>query len=213
MKIARERKSSVLASNAVHHRVDSLTSAVALATIGGSHLITDASWLDPVGGLIISLMVIRAGWNNTGAALLELADTTVDEEIKESVRATASKALATTPAGSDAKVREVQGMKSGQNYLMEVELAVPGSWDVYRSRRVEETLREAVGSRVRGVRRVKVRFVPDELKEVDFREEFIPGDVCPRGSPEPEEPELNHSHHVNGHAHSHEQENPLHKRR
>jgi divalent metal cation (Fe/Co/Zn/Cd) transporter len=213
MKIARERKSSVLASNAVHHRVDSLTSAVALATIGGSHLITDASWLDPVGGLIISLMVIQAGWNNTRAALLELADTTVDEEIKESVRATASKALATAPAGSDAKVREVQGMKSGQNYLMEVELAVPGSWDVYRSRRVEETLREAVGSRVRGVRRVKVRFVPDELKDVDFHEEFIPGDVSPRGSPEPEEPELNHSHHVSGHAHSHEQENPLHKRR
>lgn len=214
MKIAKERKSSVLASNAVHHRIDSLTSIVALATIGGSHLITDASWLDPVGGLIISLMVIHAGWNNTTAALLELADTAVDDEIKESVRATVSKALAASPRGNDVEIRDVQGMKSGQNYLMEVELAVPGAWDVYQSRRVEETLREAVGSRVRGVRRVKVRFVPKELKDVDLREEFIPGDVSPRGSPEPDaSDELNHLQNRNGHAHSHEQESTIHKRR
>ena len=80
MKIARERKSAVLASNAVHHRIDSLTSIVALLTIGGAHVFTEASWLDPVGGLIISVMVIRAGWSNTMTSLLELADTSVDEE-------------------------------------------------------------------------------------------------------------------------------------
>lgn len=48
MKIAKERKSSVLASNAVHHRIDSATSVVALIAILGSHVADNVSWLDPV---------------------------------------------------------------------------------------------------------------------------------------------------------------------
>jgi divalent metal cation (Fe/Co/Zn/Cd) transporter len=209
MKVAKERKSSVLASNAVHHRIDSLTSFVALLTIGGSHLFTDASWLDPVGGLVISMMVIRAGWENTKTALLELADTTVDVEIKDSVRNATSKALVETQNSQTVQIRDVQGLKSGQNYLMEIELAVPGSWPVDRSREIEKRVRERVGSRVRGVKRVKVRFVPLDDEDVDFSEEFIPPEVSPRSSPEPEDSvEVHHDH-----AHDHSQENGVHKRR
>ncbi|CRG86647.1 Mitochondrial metal transporter 1 [Talaromyces islandicus] len=209
MKIAKERKSSVLASNAMHHRIDSLTSVVALATIAGAHVFTNASWLDPVGGLVISLMVIQAGWGNTKTALLELADTTVDDEIKDSVRRAASKALAQSSVPGNVEIRDIQGMKSGQNYLVEIEVAVPGSWTVHQFRQLEETLRERVGSKVRGVRRLKVRAVPQELQGISFTEEFIPGDVSPRSSPEPEEDE-NHSHqHNTGNTHSDES----HKRR
>lgn len=188
MKVAKDRKSSVLASNAVHHRIDSLTSIVALFTIGGTYVFTDASWLDPVGGLLISLMVIRAGWGNTRTSLLELADTTVDEEIKENVRKAAVQAIAQSQGVSDVVgVRSVQGMKSGQNYLMDLELAVPGDWSVNRSRGIEQSVREAVGEQVRGVKRVKVRFVPVEQREVMFDDEFIPPDVAARSSPEPED--------------------------
>jgi divalent metal cation (Fe/Co/Zn/Cd) transporter len=191
MKIAQERKSSVLASNAVHHRIDSLTSLVALATIGGAHLFTNASWLDPVGGLIISLMVINAGWANTKTALFELADATFDEEIKESVRKAALKTLAASPSNisQDVQIRDIQGLKSGQNYLVDIEVGVQGDVTVQQSREVEEILRTGVGSKIRGVRRVKVRFVPANVDGANFSEEFIPGDVSPRGSPEPEDHE------------------------
>jgi divalent metal cation (Fe/Co/Zn/Cd) transporter len=179
MKVAKDRKSSVLASNAIHHRIDSLTSIVALVTIGGAHVFTDASWLDPVGGLVISLMVIKAGWGNTKVSLLELADVSVDEEIKTAVQRAASKALLANFAdGKEVQIRDVQGVKSGQNYLMEVEIAVPGSWSVDRIRQVEDAVRERVGSRVRGVKRVKVRFMSLlEEPDVDFKGEFIPPDV------------------------------------
>lgn len=186
MKIANERKSSVLASNAIHHRIDSLTSVVALATIAGAHVFSNATWLDPVGGLIISLMVINAGWMNTKTSLLELADTTVDEEIKDSVRNAALKIITKTPDLEGVEIRDVQGLKAGQNYLMEIEIAVAGSTTVRQSRQIEEVLRTNVGAKVRGVRRVKIRTVPRELEQIDFAEEFIPGDVSPRGSPEPE---------------------------
>ncbi|KAJ5577740.1 uncharacterized protein N7459_006704 [Penicillium hispanicum] len=199
MKVAEERKSSVLASNAIHHRIDSLTSIVALFTIGGSYVFQDATWLDPVGGLLISLMVIKAGWGNTMTSLLELADTTVDDEIKASVQEAASKALKSIEDGEQVIIRDVQGMKSGQNYLMDIELAVPGAWAITRSRVVEEAVRKTIGAGVRGVKRVKVRFIPVDQQELTFAEEFITPEI--RASPEP------HEHETNGLAsgsHSHE---------
>lgn len=198
MKIAKERKSSVLASNAVHHRVDSLTSIVALFTIGGSYVFQDATWLDPVGGLLISLMVIKAGWANTATSLLELADTTVDADIKKSVHSAATKALQELARGDQVVVRDVQGMKSGQNYLMDIELAVPGAWALTQSRSVEEAVRQTVGEKVRGVKRVKIRFVPTEQPELSFYEEFVSQDTTV--IKEPEEDGHGHDHdHDHGH--------------
>ncbi|KAL4941202.1 cation efflux family-domain-containing protein [Aspergillus oleicola] len=203
MKVALERKSSVLASNAIHHRIDSLTSIVALFTIGGTYLFQDASWLDPVGGLLISLMVIKAGWGNTRTSLLELADTTVDDEIKTAVSKAAAKALGTVAEGEKVKVRDVQGMKSGQNYLMDVELAVPGVWSVQRSRDIEEKVRNTVGSSLRGVKRVRVRFIPLEQQNLDFSEEFIVPDVSSQANPEPEDGVEEEAHHEHEHEHKH----------
>ncbi len=209
MKIAKERKSSVLASNAVHHRIDSLTSIVALVAIGGSHLFNGASWLDPVGGLIVSMMVIKAGWGNTGSALLELADVGIDEEMKGSVRKAANKALSAESfqkagiAGAEIQVRDVQGVKAGQNYLMDIALSVPSSYTMKQTRMIEDVVRERVGSQIRGVRRVKTKFMPIEDRETDFADEFIGADVSPRSSTEPEdEKEARHEHEHN-HKHDH----------
>lgn len=196
MKIAKERKSSVLASNAVHHRIDSLTSIVALVAIVGSHVLDNVSWLDPVGGLLVSSMVIRAGWGNTGSALLELADVGVAEEIKDSVRKAALKTLREDSfwsgrvIGKLVEVRDVQGVKAGQNYLVNVELAVPGEWTVQETRLVEDAVRESLGSTVRGVRRVRVRFVAKSNEALDLTDEFTGSNV----SPEPHDHDLTDSH-------------------
>ncbi|EAW12862.1 cation diffusion facilitator family transporter [Aspergillus clavatus NRRL 1] len=208
MKVATERKSSVLASNAVHHRIDSLTSIVALFTIGGSYMFQDASWLDPVGGLLISLMVIKAGWGNTATSLLELADTTVDDEIKQSVRNAATKILTQLEGYDAVTVRDVQGMKSGQNYLMELELAVPGAWPISRSREIEQAVRQAVGAGVRGVKRLKIRFVPSELGHSDFTEEFIAPEVVRRSNPELQEGDIDAVHEAHVHDHQHQGNEP-----
>ena len=211
MKIAKERKSSVLASNAVHHRIDSLTSIVALVAIGGSHLFTGTAWLDPVGGLLVSLMVVRAGWGNTGSALLELADVGVDEEIRTSVRNAATKAISQAVNGKDSnadsvRVGNVQGVKAGQNYLMDLELVLPARWTIEEARRMEETVRKAIGSNVRGVRRVRIRFVPQENDVPDFSDEFVGADAFSSSQPESEprgKDSHDHNHHDHDHDHNH----------
>lgn len=187
MKVARERKSSVLASNAVHHRVDSLTGIVALLAILGANLLKDATWLDPVGGLFISLLVIRAGFSNTLSALYELADKSIDEEVRDSITKHVGKSLEGVSQGAEVDLRDVTGVKSGQNYLVDLELGVPSLWTVEDVRGVEEAVRTRVGEKVRGVRRVRIRFVPKTAPVPDRFDEFIPGDVSARSSPEPEE--------------------------
>lgn len=198
MKIAKERKSSILASNAVHHRIDSLTSVVALVAIGGSHLFTGTSWLDPVGGLIVSLMVIKAGWGNTGSALLELADVGIDDEMRDSVRNAASKALEHESfAIQDAalpRLRNVQGVKAGQNYLIDLDLIVPDTWTVLEARRLEDAVRNTVGSTVRGVRRVKIRMVPSANDAPGFADEFIGPGVMDQNALETD-PKIDNQHH------------------
>ncbi|KAI1333803.1 actin-like ATPase domain-containing protein [Xylariaceae sp. FL0016] len=187
MKVARERKSSVLASNAVHHRVDSLTGFVTLAVILGANFMTNAEWLDPVGGLIISLMVVKAGAENTLSSLFELADKSIDDDIKLSVRRQAQKSFVELGEGQELEVRDVSGVKSGQNYLVDLEIATPAAWTVEDIRDVEEKVRSRIGAKVRGVRKVRVRFVPKEVLDNLKFDEFIPGDVSPKSSPEPEE--------------------------
>ncbi|KAK5701496.1 mitochondrial metal transporter [Elasticomyces elasticus] len=174
IKIARDKRSSVLASNAYHHRVDSLTAFVALLTIVASNFITNAQWLDPVGGLAISGMIVQAGWFNTKSALLELADVAMDEDIKQSVQ-TSAKAALEEQFGQDAELRGVQGIKSGQNFLVELEVAVAESLSIGRAQEIEEQVRQRIASKVRGVKRVVVRFTDSSRSEEAFMDEFVAG--------------------------------------
>lgn len=213
MKIAKEKRSSVLASNAIHHRVDSLTSIVALATIAGSHVISNASWLDPVGGLLISFMVIRAGLANTYSSLLELADVSVDDELKAAVRRSANKALRGNvvtglqgvQGGEHVKIQDIQGIKSGQNYLVDIDLSVPATYTVLDTEPIEKAVRERLGKKIRGMRRVRVKFTAEGNQ--DFASEFIKPDTSHQSSPEIEgDHDHDHDHATQNHHHDHNHE-------
>jgi divalent metal cation (Fe/Co/Zn/Cd) transporter len=167
--------------------------------ITGSNFLNNAQWLDPVGGLVISLMVVQAGWGNTKQALLELADVGVETEMKDNVRKAATKAIeAITTAAEPVNVRAIQGVKAGQNYLMDIELGVPGTWTVSQTRDVENVVRERIGAKVRGVKKVRVRFVNNTAEDPDFLDEFIPGDAM--ATPTSEEA------HDHDHDHDHKHE-------
>ena len=206
MKVAKERKSSVLESNAVHHRVDSLTGIAALLSIAVSNIFPTFAGMDSVGGLFISWLVVRAGWGNTYTSLVELADAGMDTEVKSKAERAARKALDSI-GQPDLEVRKVQGIKAGQSYLLELELAVPARYSVTQTQDIETAVRTSIGEKVRGARRVRIRFVPIESED-DFQQEFISPSVSARSSPEPEEAhehehEHEHNHnHVNGHSHS-----------
>lgn len=172
MKVAKQKRSGVLASNAYHHRVDSLTAFVALVTISASHFLTGAQWLDPVGGLVISGMIVQAGFVNTKSALLELADAGLNDEIKDKVSKAADAALQDA-AGSLARVHGVQGIKSGQNILVEIAVTAPRDWTLSKMNEVEASLREQVAKEVRGVKRIAVHFSDAAADGSAFEDQFV----------------------------------------
>lgn len=134
-------------------------------------------------------------------ALQELADAGMDDEVKAKVHRAASKALATARADTDVEVGSIQGIKAGQSYMMELELKVPRRWTMSELQSIEQAVRERIGAKVRGARRVRIRFLPRDA-EPEFLNEFISPSVSPRSSPEPEE-EHDHDHaHHNGNGHS-----------
>ncbi|KAL6889758.1 cation efflux family domain-containing protein [Trichoderma longibrachiatum] len=200
MKIARERKSSVLASNAVHHRIDSLTGIVTLFAIVGANMIENAAWLDPVGGLFISAMVLHAGFGNTKSAFLELIDQSLDDDVKAAIRRQAHRAIANVSEGHQAELRDITGTKSGPNYLVDLEMAVPGAWTVDDVKDLEDAVRTLVGGKVRGVKRVRVRFVSRDAEVNKKFDEFIPGSARSSVSEASEQSEEEH-HHDHGHKH------------
>lgn len=60
MKVAQEQNSQILASNATHHRVDGLSSMVTALAILMSLVGSSTFWVDPLGGLSISLMILAS---------------------------------------------------------------------------------------------------------------------------------------------------------
>lgn len=196
MKVAKERKSSVLEANAVHHRVDSLTGIAALVSIATANLIPSFSGMDAVGGLLISWLVVKAGWSNTRTSLVELADASIDEDIKSKVGRAATSAIEDQRLQpTDVHVRRVQGHKAGQSYMLDLEVAVPSNWTVSQTHDVEDAIRLRIGMKVRGAKRVRVRFVSSE-SEQNFVEEFISSEATRGSMSEAEEHE-----HKNGHEH------------
>ncbi|EPQ64365.1 Bgt-2724 [Blumeria graminis f. sp. tritici] len=197
MKIARQRNSSVLASNAIHHRIDSLTGIVTLFAILGANFLREATWLDPVGGLLISLLVIKGGWGNTVKAIYELADSGLDDEIKTSISLKFEEKFASDPVKSQVELRGIEGVKSGPNYLVDVQLAVPSTWTLRETSEVEGRVRDIIGSSVRGISRIKIRFVARDVDPSSLLDEYVTQDY----SQDPEG--------LRPHTHSEPMERPL----
>lgn len=70
-RVAERENSPILLVNAWHHRVDSFVSVVAVTSISAGQLL-QAAWVDPLGGLLVSALIVRAGWSPAKDAILEL---------------------------------------------------------------------------------------------------------------------------------------------
>ena len=160
MRIANQNRSSMLASNAYHHRMDGLTAVVALLTILAGQFLTSSAWLDSVGGLVISGMILHASWGTTKSAILELVDVAMDEEVKENLEKAAK--TAALVRSCDSKIKGVQGIKSGQNFLVDIEVGVPSHHTVGDLDAIKQAIREKIAADVKGVRRVTVCCTTDK---------------------------------------------------
>ncbi|KAI4301368.1 hypothetical protein L6164_034655 [Bauhinia variegata] len=86
-KRAGERQGSgLMKANAWHHRADAVSSVVALIGVGGS--ILGVKFFDPLAGLIVSGMILRAGAETGYQSLMELVDAAVPAQHLDPIKQT-----------------------------------------------------------------------------------------------------------------------------
>lgn len=144
-------------------------------------------------------MIVQAGFVNTKSALLELADVGMDEEAREGAETAAKAVMKTT----DAEIRGVQGIKSGQNLMFDVEVAVPEDWSIAHSNEIEIEIRDAIVENVKGTKRVNIRFTTKGAEHAPFADQFN----------QKSEELIEHSHehdHEHDHDHGHDHSDHVH---
>ncbi|CCD26663.1 cation diffusion facilitator family transporter NDAI_0I00940 [Naumovozyma dairenensis CBS 421] len=134
-KVAIETNSNVLMANAWHHRVDSLTSLVALVTITSGYLFSIQS-LDTLGGLLVSIFIIKAGAEGMYLSVKELIDQSIEDDdprhaeiesvINEGLnRLSVQKSKNSSINLSPLKLTELSVLSSGPNLRAHATLQVP----------------------------------------------------------------------------------------
>ncbi|KAI5478001.1 protein of cation efflux protein family, iron transporter [Pseudohyphozyma bogoriensis] len=139
LKVAKAEHSNVLLANAFHHRSDAFGSLVAFGAIGGAW--AGFPVLDPLGGLLVSGMILKGGVEVGLTALKELTDQVTDSSLP--------------PQVYDVVAALLRIFASGPSFLVDVELVLPGDLTLNQcvevEKKVEDKLRDVLGKRVREV--------------------------------------------------------------
>lgn len=204
-KIAQRDNSNVLMANAWHHRVDSLTSLVALVAITSSHFLGIQS-LDSIGGLLVSGLVIKAGAEGMMSAMKELIDESLphDDEryiqLQETMQDNLNKLVSNNNADTPYKVKELTVLLSGRHMRVNAVLVAPKQkWDnvldINELENVATYIKNVVKQEMTQVSRMDVEFVSEQ----DTTQES----AVKHHHDTPPQPPAHSTPHTHSHAHSH----------
>lgn len=168
-KVAIQTHSNVLMANAWHHRVDSLTSLVALVAISSSYFLNIQS-LDNLGGLVVSGLIIKTGGQGILSSLKELVDQSIPPtdsrylEIETVIKDSISGLKTSLGLEGPISVKDLTILASGPNLRATATLAVP---TLHTGQEVGikflentiATIREDLRSKVPNVGKVDIEFV------------------------------------------------------
>jgi len=163
-KVGRQLGSSVLMANAYHHRTDALSSVVALVGIAGAML--GAPVLDPLGGLLVSIMVGVAGLEVASDALKQLTDA-VDRTMADRIAHIAEETEGVV-SHSDVRVRW-----SGSRAHVDLAVIVDPTISASAANDVVERVRLNIITQMKLMDEVLVRSTP--VCAVDKNSDSLPG--------------------------------------
>ncbi len=83
LKKARDTGSGALAANAWHHRSDGFSSIPVLLAISASMISRSMMFLDSIGGAVVSIFIIKSGWNVLKPVIGEVTNSAPPSEVIE----------------------------------------------------------------------------------------------------------------------------------
>ncbi len=150
---AKRIKSTVLSADAWHHRLDALSSVVALAGILGAR--AGYPILDPLLAALVSFFVIGVGFKLLRGAVDELIDALPDQELCDEICACGE----SVPGVK--QVREVKVRKYGSSIIIDLVIVVDGQMTVEEGHGLAISAKEAIMEQIEHVDEVFIHVSPN----------------------------------------------------
>ncbi|BAF12008.2 Os03g0346800 [Oryza sativa Japonica Group] len=128
--------SGLMKANAWHHRSDAISSVVALLGVGGS--ILGVPYLDPLAGLVVSGMILKAGVHTGYESVLELVDAAVDPSLLQPIKETILQVDGVKGC------HRLRGRKAGTSLYLDVHIEVYPFLSVSAAHDIGETVRHQI---------------------------------------------------------------------
>lgn len=144
IRTSRETHSPALAANAWHHRSDALSSLGTTIGIGGAILLGE-KWrvLDPITAVIVSFFIIRVAYVLIKAAIAELLEESLPDDLEDEIKKIASMEENVTD------IHHLMTRRIGRNIAIEMHVRVPGDLSVtsahIHATNIENKLKEKYG--------------------------------------------------------------------
>ncbi|KXS13286.1 hypothetical protein M427DRAFT_71507 [Gonapodya prolifera JEL478] len=175
MAVGTREKSSVLVANAWHHRSDAASSFVALIGVGGA--LVGVPILDPIGGLLVSGMIAKYGFDTAAESMRELADASVPHSFVHDVELVVAQLVKSD--SNIASVSNIRARKVGPVFLIDLDLNVKATASVSTARAIADNLRQAIQASHPQVSEVSIDI---DTAENGTPATSNPGDVQPVGN-------------------------------
>ena len=135
IKIGKEINSRSLTANAWHHRSDAFSSLLALLSVSVAYFFPGMEFIDRIGGVLVSVMIIKVSYGITISAFKELSDAGACQKDIEIIKSIASEVNG---------VKEVHGIRSRQynsNIYIDLHILVDDSISVRDGHDIAECVR------------------------------------------------------------------------
>ncbi|KAI8640949.1 cation efflux family-domain-containing protein [Parasitella parasitica] len=140
IKVGEAERSEVLMANAWHHRSDAYSSAVALVAIVGSY--AGMPVLDPLGGIVVSGMLIKSSVGLLGTSMKELMDKGITLEQLDAIINEIARVKNKEP--DLVNFHSVRGRKQGPFTHIDLVLQLNPAISMKKAYQIEELVRSSV---------------------------------------------------------------------
>ncbi len=152
IKLGRRLRSQAVIANAWEHRSDVLSSVAVLVGVAGAR--AGYPLLDPVAGLLVSVMVARIGWTMATEAVDDLMDGMAGDGIMVAIVDAARR------IDGVLEIHDVRARRMGHKVLVDMKIGVDENMTVAASHGVAHRVKDAVMARVEEVSDVLVHVNP-----------------------------------------------------
>jgi len=150
---ARKVKSIAMEADAWHHRSDAISSIGTLIGIAGARM--GFKFLDPVAGIIVSLILIKVGVEFYLKATDQLVDQSADDKVIEQI-----KEVATSIEGVK-KIHDLKTRKFGNKIYVDIEIQVDKRITVEEGHHIADLVHDSIEETIEDVKHCMIHVEPD----------------------------------------------------